>query len=250
MSNIVRKTFIITLGVFSIIILRGDQVYGQARPNGSVDLITEPSSYTPSFYRGKPLFINQGTMKIIAIPNIIINGKKANSKNLSFKWIKDDVVISSDTTIGNDSVIINGSVPIKDMNVSVQIIDSSGNVLAEDSLAISPANPKVLFYENNSLYGTLFNRALVGSYSLGGKQELSVIAKPYFFDIKDQSDDNISYSWSVNGSPVDSSGQKNVLILRQANTGGIGSADVSVDVNNLARIFQFSNSSFNLNFGQ
>ena len=220
--------------------------FGQT--SSGVDIIVEPSSYIPQLYKGKPLFASQGTARIIAVPNIFVNGRKVSSKNLIFKWTKDDTVISSDTN--TDSITINGSVPIRDINIDVQVLDSSGNILAENSRLISVNNPKILLYENNSLYGVLLNRALVGNYSLGNKEELSVVAKPYFFDITGQAGDDIDYKWSVNGNPFSSSDKKNELILRQTNTGGMGSVSVSVDVNNLSRIFQFSNTSFGLSFGQ
>jgi hypothetical protein len=218
-------------------------------PN-NVDIIVEPASYIPNFYKGKPIFVKQGTMRIIAVPDIIIDGRRINSRNITFRWTKDDVVLSSNIGTGNDSIVVSGSVPIKDIAVGVQALSSSGNILAEASKTISAGDPKILFYEDSPLYGVLLNRAIVGNYSLGGKEELNVVAKPYFFNIESQNGNDIDYKWYVNGTLVILSGKKNALLLKQVNTSLKGTANVSLDVNNLARIFQFASANFSVNFGK
>ena len=228
---------------------RTGEVLKTITPNG-VDIIIEPTGYLPSFYRGKPLFVNQGTMRIVAIPDVIMAGKRIGSKNLTFKWTKDDIVVSSGAGTGNDSIVVNGSVPIREININVQVLDSFGNVLAENSKIISPNDPKILLYENSPLYGVLLNKAIVGNFYLGAKEELNVIAKPYFFNIGRQDSDDINYKWSVNGASVDLSGKKNTILLKQAGNGTEGMAVVSADINNLLRIFQYTNVSFNITFGQ
>ncbi len=247
MSGFFKKIIRILLVSISLLAFQNYLALGQAI-SSNVDIVVEPASYVPQFYEGKPLFANQGTARIIAVPNVIVDGKKISSKNLTFKWTRDDVVFLSGA--GNDSVTISGNIPIRDINIGVKVMNSSGDILAENSKTISANNPKVLFYENSPLYGVLLHRALVGNYSLGGKEELNVIAKPYFFDVKSQDGSDIDYKWSVNGIPISLSGKKNEILLKQTNTGGAGFANISLDVNNLSRIFQFANASFGINFGQ
>lgn len=242
------KKLLAYLSFLTLLLSYNGFAFAQTAP-GTVDMIIEPMSYTPAFYKGRSLFINQGTARIIAIPNITVNGKRLDVKNLTFKWTKDDIVLSTDTITGNNVITINGSVPIRDINIDVQALDSSGNVLAQNSRTLSTNDPKVLFYENSPLYGVLFNRAISANYSLGGREELNIIAKPYFFDVSTQDSDDLDYKWSVNGNPVVLSGPKNEFLLKRT-ASGAGSASVSLDVSNLVRIFQFTNSSFNLTFGQ
>ncbi|MFA6340887.1 MAG: hypothetical protein WCX27_01430 [Candidatus Paceibacterota bacterium] len=215
-----------------------------------VDLVVEPMSYTPPFYPGKALFASQGTVRIIAIPNVIISGKKASSKNLIFRWEKDDVIQSDSSGTGKDSLTVSGGVPIRDISVDVSVIDSSGTVLAEGSKVISVNDPKIIFYENNPLYGILGNRAISDSYYLGQREEVKIIAKPYFFDLSSDSGSDSTYEWYVNGASVATTGRTNELILRQANTNLKGSAAITLNVGNISRIFQFANAGFNVTFGQ
>ncbi len=221
----------------------------QVSPSG-VDIVIEPTSFVPAFYQGKPLFINQGIARVVAIPDVMISGKKASSKNLVFRWQRDDTFLQSLSGIGKDSVIITGTVPIRDITVSVQITDSSGNIIAANSKVIVANSPEILFYENSPLYGILFNKAITNSYYLGDREELKIVAKPYFFNVKTDDSTDLGYAWSVNGNPVATEGKTNELILRQTGTNLKGTASISLDVNNLIKIFQYTTAGFNITFGQ
>lgn len=215
-----------------------------------VDLVVEPTSYTTPFYQGKPLFAAQGVVRIVAIPDVATNGKKISSKNLIFQWKKDDVILQSSSGVGRDSLIITGSVPIKDINISVQIMNSSGGVLASASKILTVNDPKILFYENSPLYGVLFNKAIINNYYLGQKEEVNILAKPFFFNTKSDISSELAYKWSVNGNPISTDGKVNELTLRQPTTNLKGTASISLDLNNVTRIFQFTNAGFNISFGQ
>ncbi len=215
-----------------------------------VDLIVEPTSYVPPFYKGKAIFTTQGTARVVAIPDVILNGSQASSKDLIFEWQQDGSNLSSESGLGDDSIIVNGTVPINDIDVSVTVLDPSGNTLAASSKILSASDPQALVYEDNPLYGILFNKAIVGNYYLGQNSELDLIAKPYFFNLSSDSGSDSTYKWSVNGNYVSPSGQSNELILQQPTGGNLsGTASISLTVNNNVRIFQYTDTSFNVNFG-
>jgi hypothetical protein len=90
---------------------------------------------------------------------------------------------------------------------------------------------------------------LNGNYNLGNTEELNVIAEPFFFDLASATGNDSTYSWSVNGSSVNPTGNKNGLLLKQGgNTKG--TASISLQITNLSRIFQYAGNSFNVSFGQ
>ncbi len=214
---------------------------------GGVSLFIEPTSYVPPMYKGEALFTKQGTMRIVAIP--YINGRVANPRNFIFKWTQDDIVLGDDSGAGKNSIIIDGSIPLADIPIQVDVSDSSGHKIATQSELIKLNDPLVLFYEENPLYGVLFNRAIFGNYNLGTKENLTLIAKPYFFNVTSDFDSSISYAWSLNGNSVNANGRSNALLLKQTDTGA-GSALVSVDVKNIKRIFQYTSRDLNVYFGQ
>ncbi|MFA6227393.1 MAG: hypothetical protein WC631_02875 [Candidatus Paceibacterota bacterium] len=214
-----------------------------------VDLILETNSYIPPLYKGKAYFVSQGSVKIIAIPNIIKDGRKVGANNLNFKWIKDGIVLGDSSGLGKSVLIVNGSVPIKDINVSLDISYSGGNPIASQSINIFPSDPKIIFYENSPLYGILFNKAINSNYFLGNREELKVVAEPYFFNLNSAIGNDSTYSWSVNGSTVSVPGNKNELLLKQSGrTSGV--ASISLQIENLARIFQYAGNGFSVTFGE
>ena len=216
----------------------------------SIDLISEPTSYTPPFYKGRPLFINQGQARVVAVSSIVVDGKKVSPNQLVFKWSKNGVVSGSDSGIGRDSLLVVGSIPIRDIAVSVEVLDLSGNTVAASSKTVAVSDPKILFYEDNSLYGILFNEAINQGYYLGLREELDVTAKPFFFNFASDIDGKSSYRWFVNGNYIVPTGKENELILKQTDTSLKGTASISIDVSNTDKIFQYASDSFNVTFGQ
>lgn len=215
-----------------------------------IDLIIEAGSYTPPFYKGKAYFVSQGKAKIIAIPDIVVGGKKLNISELNFKWKKDHIVIAGSSGVGKNTLTIEGGVPIKDIYIDLEILDSSRNVLADKSTIVSPSDPKIIFYEDNPLYGRLYNKAISRNYFLGNREELKIVAEPYFFDISGTNGKDSKFKWSVNGKSVDPSEKKNELLLRQETGGTKGIASISLQVENLVRIFQYAGGGFNVEFGE
>jgi hypothetical protein len=227
----------------------GNTSSGISNLSGDVDLIVEPSSYTPPFYSGRASFSNQGSAKVVAIPNINDNGSAVSANDLIFKWTRNDIVLGDSNGLGKNSLIVTGSVPIDSINIKVDISDKNGNLVTSKSVNLTPGNPKILFYENNALYGILFNKAVLGDYNLGNREELKITAEPFFFDSKTPTS-QLSYEWSVNGQTVNLDGKKNEILLRQENKNMVGTTLVSLQTNNLARIFQYTGESLNINFGE
>jgi hypothetical protein len=215
-----------------------------------VNLILEPVAYTMPFYKGKPFFISMGTVRIVAMPDVVVNGSNVSSKDLNFTWIKNGVRISTASGKGKDSITLNGSIPVKDFDIGIQISDDSGNILTESSKTIFVNDPKILFYENSPLYGILYNLAITGSYYLGTREELKIDAKPFSFSFPTDSSNDSSYVWYVNGDYVPISGKINEILFRQTTTNLKGNASVSLDLKNTNRMFQSVSAGFNIGFGQ
>jgi len=184
------------------------------------------------------------------MPNIVVDGKSVNSDNLVFKWSKNGIVLGSESGLGKNSIIIEGSIPIRDIEVGLQVLNTSGKVVAATSKTILVNSPKIVFYEENSLYGILFNKSLNNGYYLGLKEEVDVIAKPFFFSFTSDVDNDALYKWYLNGNYIAPSGRKNLLVLKQTNTELKGTAKISLDLSNSTNIFQYTSGSFGVTFGQ
>lgn len=201
----------------------------------SVNLIYEAQSYTPPFYKGKPLFTNQGTLRIVAVPTIVVSSKKVDPKKLIYTWKSDGQILSDASGYGKNVMTFNGGVPWKSTEITVSVKTIDQKVTAQDTLLLNPVNPKIVVYENNPVYGILFNKAILGSIKTF-KTELSLIAEPYFFSIQN-SGYNLTYSWWMNDQTLSAS-KKTVTITNKNNLEGM--ANIGVKVTNNKKIFQYA----------
>jgi len=217
---------------------------------GGVDLIIEPMSYSMPFYKGKPSILGESMIKIIALPEVMTDGAETPLSDLNFRWHKDDYVLGSNSGKGKNFIIVNSTIPVKDITVSVGILDNSGNIVAQNGKIITLDDPKVLFYEDSPLYGILYNKAITGSYYLGTREELDVVAKPFSFSFPNDTPANSNYSWYVNDSYVAPNGKANELILKQTTSGISGLASISLNLTNPSKMNQYVNGGFDVQFGQ
>jgi hypothetical protein len=213
-----------------------------------VDLIFEPQSYTPYFYKGSPLFIVQGTMKIIALPTIFIDGQKIPDSSLSYTWMRNGIVDESASGRGKNTFIFTGNGISDDTDIDLIVQDDNKKVTAEKIMSILPASSKILIYENSPLYGILFNRALTGIIDMGSKEEIDIVAFPFNFDVNTPDSSDLNLVWSINNKSYNTSGKKNTLVLKQVDTSGSGSSNVSISIENRARIFQSGSFGFTLKY--
>lgn len=214
-----------------------------------VDIIVENDSYTMPFYKGRSYFAPQGTTKIIAIPNIIKDGVRVPEKDLLFKWKNDNKVLLSSSGAGKNVLSITGSIPIKDIDVDVEVSTADGSIKANRNVYFSTTDAIIFFYENSPSYGLLFNKAISGNYDLQDKEEIIIDAFPFGFAVKDENSSDLKYKWSINNTSVSLDEKPNKMVLRQTGTGA-GIANVALKIENIKRIFQFNNSGFIIQFGK
>lgn len=212
------------------------------------NLVWEPVAYAPPFYKGKRLYTYESPIRVIAIPEIIENGRRLSPDELIFKWKENYKLIQSASGGGKDTITIRSSVPLKETVVSVEISTLDNAITAVGSISAEPGQPQVLFYENSPLYGILWNRALTSPFALAQK-EIAVLAAPYFFGVQTATDSKLQYDWTLNGAPVTSVGAKNILTLRQESE-QIGLALLGLRIANTKGLFQFGDGSVSLELGK
>ncbi len=215
-----------------------------------VDLVWQTRSYTPPFYKGKALYGHQDLVNIVALPNLMdSNGKPIDPKNLVYTWKKDDVVLGDISGFGKNTMSFVGSIIARPVDIQVEVGTLNGDTTASGETFISIAEPKVVMYENNPLYGIHYEDALSGTATLSGK-ELSISAIPYFFDTTDKNSYALNYTWSMNGNAVDNNqNNPSTLVVRQTgDTGGV--SNISLNVENANKLIESSQDSTSLTFGK
>jgi hypothetical protein len=214
-------------------------------PN-SVDLIAEPETYTPPFFKGKPLFTHQSTVVFVAFPHIVSNGVEIPSEKLIYKWSKDGDVLGSNSGYGKNILTYNAPLISRDFNIDVVVTDPTTNSTAEGSMDMFPQEPIIVFYRKDPLYGVQYNKALVDSYKLAGK-EVEITAVPYYFSGSSNTDSQLQYKWSINGNPIEDNGSSPSKVFRLVGD-LFGLSDISLSIDHSDRVLQSASENITIDF--
>ena len=200
----------------------------------SVLLVAESDGTAPPFYRGKTVFSYHGATRIAAIPFFAnVSGARANPKTLKYTWRIADRVPEGSSGIGRDVFNFYAKVPFRPTEITVEVESPDGSAVAEARILAEATAPRVVLYEDNPLYGVLWNKALVRGVTLTAP-EIRVAAQPFFFNKADAL--ALQYNWTLNNLKVGSQSDESVVFRKE---GAEGSAGVGVEVTNPKAMFQF-----------
>jgi hypothetical protein len=212
----------------------------------NVELIWEAFSYTPPFYKGKALASHETLIKVVAMPELLTSGGALiNPDNLIYTWRKDRTVLGSLSGIGRQSLIFRMPKLSEVSRVDVEISSIDGTQTTATSIVIQSLDPLVVAYEKHPLFGVDFSRALIGDV-LMNRNEINIIATPFYFSAYSADDIRLKYGWRINRS--NSGINRNEITLR-ADEGKKGASSVSFSAENVKEIMQSAGTSFNILFG-
>ena len=204
-----------------------------------LDIIIEPQTRTPSFYKSRALPSVESTMNLTAI----INGSIENSEKYIYNWDINGVKLDNGGAVGKYKT--SAKMPIGPIGVlTLTVSRVTGELIARKTVEIIPTEIEMAFYEVNSLYG-LSNIKINPSLNLIGNSTI-VRAEPYYLDIKTYNKPQ-HIEWKINGArnPYNSSNPYEVTLARQ---GGTGKVNVGFHVRNLETIIQGIESNFVVNY--
>lgn len=208
----------------------------------SVSLIWEADTYTPPFYKGKALFSHQAVLKVTALPEFIdTNGVPVSPSQLIYKWKRNGTVMNESSGFGKQTLSVKGAVITRPFSINVEITTTDGTLKGNASMVVASTNPTLLLYEESPAYGTRFAKAITDVFNLN-KEELTLIAVPYFFSVSYP--DELNYSWLLNGTLIDN---KNMVTFRNENNQS-GTSQLSVKTENVDKFLQFGSQKSTLKF--
>lgn len=211
---------------------------------GSVDLIQQGNTYAPPFYKGRTLWSRQSRITLLAIPHVSTGGGELGSASLIYKWTKDGTVLGSSSGTGKNSLTFVDSALSLPTTVTVDVMTNQDTVVGTETLTLASGDPSILVYENNPLYGLLFNREVANSATLNNK-EVTFSAIPYFMTGNAKDNPSFSYNWSTNSGGAQS-GSK---VTYRAPEGAAGSSQVRISVLNTNTLLQGGEKDFLVQFG-
>ncbi|MCD5389845.1 MAG: hypothetical protein LR005_00435 [Candidatus Pacebacteria bacterium] len=214
-----------------------------------VDLLWEVvDAYTPPFYRGKALPMQQAKIKITAIPETQLIAP-SDAKNLVYYWDRNYKRNVARSGFGKHSFEFSSDALMFSEKISLTTNDRRENSFAKNTIDIptKETEAKILFYEINEKGRIMTNKALnVFNTIEGDTVKLSFhplnlsTDKPNFIDL--------FVNWEINDvfrAPQDFSKQDELYI---SSGGETGTVSLGVKLENIKKILQKVEANIDLNF--
>lgn len=212
----------------------------------AIDLLWEARGYTPPFYRGRARLAPDADIVVSAEPDMrTAAGRIIPKEELVYTWRRNGEVLGSLSGTGKSTVVLDGPRVYQESRIEVIAESLDGSVTGRGILRLLPEEPKLLFYEDRPLLGTLFNKAIGETFSVA-EAEMSFAAHPFFFSAESPRDQALLYAWSINNEPVKNPDiDASILTVRPF---GNGFSNLRAEVRHRDNIFQSAKHAFRLNF--
>ena len=240
------------VGVASTLIVRIEPLGAPAitknvvlTPQG-IDLLWQAKdSIVPPLYRGKALPAKESVITFVAIPGLKDSqGSLVSQNNLLYLW-KHGSEENSATGYGQDAFSVKLDYLDTEARVAVTASTRDGGLQGQNSTTVIPFDPKIVWYESNSLYGPLYNTAIPNNYTLAGS-DMTLIAEPYFFSPKSIYSHQLKYTWTLNDAAIDTPVIPTSVALHRSDQSK-GIAVINVAIENVNKLFQTANSTLSIN---
>jgi hypothetical protein len=176
----------------------GSQTLTKTLAPGAVDIIIEPQTTAPTGYHGRPLATSDSQIRVVAIPHLFKNGTRIPVSDTRFTWYINGSMILGGAQLGTNVTTV--SMPrYGNLEVSVVAESKDGTRTARALATVRPEKPRMVYYEMSSLFGMIMEapRRFITS-----KDELSVIAVPYYMNEGIGTGQSLTHSWTEDGNGV------------------------------------------------
>ena len=219
------------------------------KPNGAIerivrdvspyhlDIIIEPQTHVPNFFRGRALPSAGSTINATAL----LSSKTFLTGDYLYTWRLNDTVLEGGPLRGGNRVAF--TMPQDTYStLSLTVTKLDGSTLAKRTIAVPVVAPRLLFYEVNTLYGIL-EQALRSPYTLVGNS-MTLRAEPYYLDSSVFNYPSIT-AWQLNGTAVESGSNPYDITLERTDTAG--SVTATFRVQSTTKLLQGAKGEFNIN---
>src|SRR5574343_1112795 len=212
---------------------------------GSVDIVWETEGVAHPFFDGKLPYVYQNKVRFIAVPHLSVDSKKElDPKTLVYSWKMDGKYVEEGQGYGKQYIEIeSGDIP-KNLNISVSVYNRNQSEGSESSITLEPGDPSLSFYEIDSLYGVMYNKAIVNDKRMKNS-EIEILAIPYGFN----KDNKNTFTWLINGLYQNDLINNRSITLRTKKDIE-GSSSVDLDIRNENSILQGARNGFTVYFSK
>lgn len=204
-----------------------------------LDIVIEPQTRTPAFYRGRALPSIGSQINATAI----LNGGEIAASDILYTWRINSEAIQGGAVRGKNTV----SFPMprgQNSTLSLEVRRPDGDTLAKRLLDLTNKSPLMRFYEINTLLGAS-TKAVGSSLNLLGNSVI-VRAEPYYLDLRTYNQPDF-IEWKIdNTTSFNPNSNPYEVILSPANLGG--SSLVNFHVRNTQQVLQGAKGEFRVTY--
>jgi hypothetical protein len=202
----------------------------------TLELYWSADTYAPFGYQGRTL-PTQGSLITINADLKVAGG---DPKSLTYSWFLDGIFQETKSGYGKDSfkfgIRRNASASHA---VLLKVFNETRSFYVEKSINIPIADPEIVIYYKNNSKVNLPYLASAKNFEIASDKEISFLALPYFFNVKNIKD--LEFEWTIGKKSVkESSLVANIFGLKIVNkeTGGLLEENLKVIATNKSQLNQ------------
>ena len=215
-----------------------------------VDLLYETiDSHAYPLYPGKKLPAHEAPVRVVALAYFVnTDGSKIDPKSLIYNWKIDNQLQQQASGYGKNTFLFEGSTTYRTRTIAVEVSTVAADLIARREIEIPAYDPVIRFYQEHPLWGLDTSLAITAGEPLSlVVPEMAIRSVPFFVSNADSIVD-VRYDWSMNGQPLSTFGDRNVVNLRSPDNAS-GRAEVRLSIAHQNKIFQAAESVFTVIFG-
>jgi hypothetical protein len=208
-------------------------------------IIWESKTYTPPFYKGKPLYSKESSIVLNAI-NLDQENPLTNIYN-DYTWKVDTTVKGNASGVGYSSYVYQGDIlgleplfTVNMMGVQSAKDRAAGKAVSiggQSVLRVQSFPTEIMSYEKSPLLGVLFNKTIKSPYYLN-KSETTLVSYPVYYSLS--SSLSGLYEWYVNDVKINTNLNELSFKKKKDNE----QSKLTVGITNKASILQTRNASY------
>jgi hypothetical protein len=208
-----------------------------------IAILWEAQTFTPPFYKGKALPTFKSLVRITAIPRW--NTLQSDPTQFSYKWTYNRTQ-GVGGGLGKNSVVIPVEWSNSQIPITLETSLAEAKLIGYENKNIQTSDTKLLFYEQAPLLGIQYDHALLGSINALGN-EFAIHAVPYFFSTDNYLNNELVYTWKINGNNI-AAGMDAMKMMLPKQGKGAESYSVGLRIQSPKRILQEGNAQTSISF--
>ncbi len=169
-------------------------------------------TFVPKWYRGKALPVSDSVVGVVALPEVVVDGRRVPPERLIYRWGLDDEK-NALSGIGEQVFRIRTSdLPGTSHEIKVRVEDPEGKIRKEGIFYVVPSKPRLAIYGATPLGGVEFRAA--NGLTAAAQGLFDFAAEPFFFPVSSRRD--LTWQWSIGGATAGGNPETPALITVNA----------------------------------